>query len=246
MKLFFHIGRYFMLLVQILKKPEKASIYRRQIILEMDNIGLQSLGIVAIISVFMGAVVTIQTAFNTDHPMLPRYAVGFATRQSIILEFAPTIISLILAGKVGSRIASEIGTMRVTEQIDALEIMGVNSSGFLILPKVVAAMIINPVLIVLSMFLGIFGGWVVSAVSDVMPVSNFIYGILYEFAPYDIFYALVKTVVFAFIITTISGYYGYFTKGGALEVGQSSTDAVVTSSIFIIIFNLILTQLLLA
>lgn len=235
-----------MLLGQILKKPEKASIYRRQIILEMDNLGLQSLGIVAIISVFMGAVVTIQTAFNTDHPILPIYTIGFATRQSIILEFSPTIISLILAGKVGSRIASEIGTMRVTEQIDALEIMGVNSSGFLILPKVIAAMIINPVLIILSMFLGILGGWVVSAVTDVMPMSNYIAGILFEFAPYDVFYALVKTVVFAFIITTISGYYGYFTKGGALEVGQSSTNAVVTSSIFIIIFNLILTQLLLA
>lgn len=245
MKLFYHFGRYFLLLAQILKKPEKASIYRKQIIIEMDNLGLQSLGIVAIISVFMGAVVTIQTAFNTDHPMLPIYAIGFATRQAIILEFAPTIISLILAGKVGSRIASEIGTMRVTEQIDALEIMGVNAAGFLILPKVVAAMIINPVLIVLSMFLGIFGGWVVSTFTDVMPVSHYIYGILFEFAPFDVLYAIIKTVVFAFLITSVSGYFGFFTKGGALEVGQSSTQAVVFSSIYIILFNLILTQLLL-
>ncbi|MDX9942809.1 MAG: ABC transporter permease [Bacteroidales bacterium] len=245
MKFFYHLGRYLILMGQILKKPEKASIYRSQIILEMDNLGLQSLGIVAIISVFMGAVVTIQTALNTDHPLLPRYAIGFATRQSIILEFAPTVISLILAGKVGSRIASEIGTMRVTEQIDALEIMGVNASGFLILPKVVAAVLMFPILVTLSMFLGIFGGWVVSFLTGVMPVSNYIYGILYEFAPYDIFYALVKTVVFAYLITTISGYYGFYTKGGALEVGQASTNAVVTSSIFIILFNLVLTQLLL-
>lgn len=245
MKFFYHLGRYLMLMGLIFKKPEKASIYRRQIILEMDNLGLQSLGIVVIISVFMGAVVTIQTAFNTDHPLLPRYAIGFATRQAILLEFAPTIISLILAGKVGSRMASEIGTMRVTEQIDALEIMGVNAAGFLILPKLVAAVIMNPILIVLSMFLGIFGGWAVSVLTDVMPVSNYIYGILYEFAPYDIFYAIIKTIVFAILITTISGYYGFYTKGGAFEVGQSSTNAVVTSSIFIILFNLILTQLLL-
>ena len=211
----------------------------------MDNLGLESLGIVAIISVFMGAVVTIQTAFNTDHPLLPIYAVGFATRQSIILEFSPTIISLILAGKVGSRIASEIGTMRVTEQIDALEIMGINSAGYLILPKIIASMIINPMLVVISIFLGVLGGWMASAITNVIPLSHYIYGILFEFAPYDVFYALVKTVVFAFLIASISGYFGYNTKGGALEVGHASTKAVVFSSIYIIVFNLILTQLLL-
>lgn len=211
----------------------------------MDNLGLESLGIVAIISVFMGAVVTIQTAFNTDHPLLPIYAVGFATRQSIILEFSPTIISLILAGKVGSRIASEIGTMRVTEQIDALEIMGINSAGYLILPKIIASMIINPMLVVISIFLGVLGGWMASAITNVIPLSHYIYGILFEFAPYDVFYALVKTVIFAFLIASISGYFGYNTKGGALEVGHASTKAVVFSSIYIIVFNLILTQLLL-
>ncbi len=211
----------------------------------MDNLGLESLGIVAIISVFMGAVVTIQTAFNTDHPLLPIYAVGFATRQSIILEFSPTIISLILAGKVGSRIASEIGTMRVTEQIDALEIMGINSAGYLILPKIIASMIINPMLVIISIFLGVFGGWMASYVTSVVPLSHYTYGILFEFAQYDIYYALIKTVVFAFLITSISGYFGYYTRGGALEVGHSSTKAVVFSSIYIIIFNLILTQILL-
>jgi len=245
MKLFSPIGRYLMLLVIILRRPQNAKIYRQKILVEMDYLGLESLGIVAIISVFMGAVVTIQTAFNTDHPLLPIYAVGFATRQSIILEFSPTIISLILAGKVGSRIASEIGTMRVTEQIDALEVMGINSAGYLILPKVIASMIVNPMLVVVSIFLGVFGGYLASYFTDVVPLSHFIYGILFEFSQYDVIYALIKTVVFAFLIATISGYFGYFTKGGALEVGHSSTKAVVFSSIYIIFFNLILTQILL-
>lgn len=246
MKLFYHIGRYLMLVWEVLQKPEKASIYRRQIVVEMDHLGIQSLGIVAIVSVFMGAVVTIQTAFNTDHPLLPIYAIGFATRQAIILEFSPTVISLILAGKVGSRIASEIGTMRVTEQIDALEIMGVNAAGFLILPKVIASMIINPVLVIISMFLGILGGWVASAATGVVPLSNFVYGILFEFSQFDIYYAIIKTITFAFIIASVSGYFGYYTRGGALEVGRASTKAVVFSSIYIILFNLILTQILLA
>ncbi len=245
MQVLHHIGKYLILIWIVLQRPENAAIYRRQIVNEMDKIGLNSLGIVAIVSVFMGAVVTIQTAFNTDHPMLPIYAVGFATRQSIILEFSPTVISLILAGKVGSQIASEIGSMRVTEQIDALEIMGVNAAGYLILPKVIAAMIINPVLIIISMFLGIFGGYLACVITGVEPLSNFLYGILFEFSQFDVLYAIVKTVVFAFIITSVSGYFGFYTSGGALEVGRSSTKAVVVSSIFIIIFNLILTQILL-
>ncbi len=245
MKIFYTLGRYFLLLRLIIKRPEKASIYRRQIGIEMDKLGLESLGIVAIISVFMGAVLTIQTAFNTDHPLLPTYAVGFATRQAIILEFSPTMIALILAGKIGSRIASEIGTMRVTEQIDALEIMGINAAGYLILPKTIAALIVNPFLVIISMFLGIFGGYAAALATDVVPLGHYVYGILYEFSQYDIIYALIKTLVFAFLITTISGYFGYYTHGGALEVGQSSTKAVVFSSIYIILFNLILTQILL-
>lgn len=246
MKLFFHIGRYFRLLKRVLSIPEKFSVFSKQVIAEIDNIGINSLGIVAIISVFMGGVVTIQSVFNVDHPLMPIYAIGFTTRQSIILEFSPTIISLILAGKVGSRIASEIGSMRVTEQIDALEVMGVNSASFLILPKMVAAIIINPVLVVISMFLGIFGGWLVAALTDIFPLSHFVYGILFEFSQYDVTYAMIKTLVFAFLITSISGYFGFYTKGGALDVGKSSTQAVVFSSIFIIFFNLVLTQILLA
>ncbi|MBS4013295.1 MAG: ABC transporter permease [Bacteroidetes bacterium] len=246
MNLFYHFGSYFVLMAKVFKRPEKASIYMRQIIVEMDNLGLKSIGIVAIISVFMGAVVTIQTVFNIDNPFMPVYAVGYTTRQSIILEFSPTIISLVLAGKVGSRISSEIGTMRVTEQVDALEIMGINSAGYLILPKVVASMIINPVLIIISMLLGILGGWFAAVFGGILPEAHYIIGILLEFSFYDITYALIKTIVFAFLIATISGYFGYNTKGGALEVGQSSTKAVVFSSIFIILFNLILTQILLA
>jgi len=246
MGFFFHLGRYFLLLAQIVKKPERASIYRRQIIVEIDNLGLQSLGIVAIISVFIGAVVAIQMSFNIENPLMPSYIVGFATRQTIILEFSPTMISLILAGKVGSRVASEIGTMRVTEQIDALEIMGVNSAGYLILPKVIAAVFINPILVVFSITISIFGGYLVAVLTPLLPVNHYIEGILLDFAIFDVFYSLTKTVVFAFLITTIAGYYGYYTKGGALEVGQSSTQAVVASSIFIIFFNLILTQILLA
>jgi len=240
------IGSYFLLMRRVFSKPEKQSIYFRQILVEIEFLGLQSIGIVIFISLFMGAVVTIQTAFNIDSPLIPLYTIGFATRQSMILEFAPTIISLILAGKVGSRIASEIGTMKVTEQIDALEIMGINSASYLILPKIVAAILINPVLIILSMFMSIGGGYLVGALTQLVSTSEYIYGVQYQFQGYDVFYALVKTVVFAFIITSISGYHGYKTQGGALEVGQASTTAVVHSSIFIILFNLVLTQLLLA
>ena len=230
---------------RVFRKPEKFSIYKVQIIKEIESLGLGSLGIVAIISVFMGAVVTIQTAISVDSPLIPLYAVGFATRDSIILEFAPTIVSLILAGKVGSNIASEIGTMRISEQIDALEIMGVNSAGYLILPKITAAVFINPFLIIISMCLGMFGGWAFGIMTGAVTSYEFIYGIQYDFKTFKIIYALIKTGVFAFIITSVSAYHGYYTNEGALEVGRSSTKAVVYSSIVILIFNFILTQLLL-
>jgi phospholipid/cholesterol/gamma-HCH transport system permease protein len=228
------------------QRPEKQSIYWRQILVEMEKLGLASVGIVAIISVFMGAVLAIQMAFNIDTPLIPSYTIGYVTRQSVELEFAPTIISLILAGKVGSRIASELGTMRVTEQIDALEIMGINPATFLILPKIVASMIINPFLIMMSMLLAVGGGWMAGIFTGLFPSAEYIYGIQSFFHLYDIFYALTKTVVFAFIIASVSAYNGYYTKGGALEVGEASTNGVVYSSIAIIFMNLILTQILLA
>jgi phospholipid/cholesterol/gamma-HCH transport system permease protein len=230
---------------QVFRRPDKGRVFWKQLLVEFQGLGVDSLGIVAIISVFMGAVVALQTAFNIDSPLIPAYTVGFTTRQSMILEFAPTVISLILAGKVGSRIASEIGTMRVTEQIDALQIMGVNSANFLIFPKAVAGMIFNPFLIVISMFLGVFGGWLACISSGMISSEDYIQGIRMWFDPFSITYALIKTVVFAFIIVTVSSYHGYRISGGALEVGRASTKAVVYSSILIIIFNLLLTQLLL-
>ena len=240
-----NIGQYFLLLRRVFSIPERKTIFFKQLILEIEKIGLNSLGIVIIISLFMGAVVTIQATLNLINPLLPSYLIGLATRDSLILEFSPTMIALILAGKVGSNVASEIGSMRVTEQIDALEIMGVNSANFLILPKIIAAMFFFPVLVIISMGIGMFGGWLGSISVDVT-TADFLEGLKYEFIPFYVTYALTKTIVFAFIITTVSSYYGYFTKGGALEVGVSSTKAVVYSSIVVLIFNFILTKLLLA
>lgn len=230
---------------RVFKKPDRGKIFRKQLFLEFDNLGVDSLGIVAFISLFMGAVVAIQTAYNLDNPLLPMSLVGFTVRQSVILEFSPTVISLILAGKVGSRIASEIGTMRITEQIDALEIMGVNSANYLILPKIAASMLINPVLIIFSMWLGIMGGWIAMLAMGLVTTNDYVTGIRLDFEGFTIVYALVKTIFFAFIIASISGFFGYETEGGALDVGRSSTRAVVVSSILIILFNLVLTQLLL-
>jgi phospholipid/cholesterol/gamma-HCH transport system permease protein len=246
LKLFFHIGRYLLFLKRVFSKPEKARIFRNQVIIEIDNLGIDSLGIVAIISVFMGAIVAIQTAFQITNPLIPQYTVGFATRQSMILEFSPTIVSLILAGKVGSRISSEIGTMRITEQIDALEIMGINSAEYLVLPKILASVIIFPVLVMASMFLGVLGGWFAVITSHIVTTFHFMEGIRLDFHLYDISYAMVKTICFAFIISTISGYYGYFVEGGSLELGKASTKSVVQSSIYIILFNLIITEIFLA
>ena len=230
---------------RIFSRPEKASIYRRQFVLEVDSIGISSIGIVALMSVFMGAVIALQTASNIDGPLIPAYTVGFTTRQSIILEFSPTIIALILAGKVGSNIASEIGTMRVTEQIDALDIMGVNSAAYLIQPKVLAGIFIFPFLIIISMFLGVFGGWLICIATGIISSNEYIFGIQFAFRPFDIVYALIKSVVFGYVITTVSAYHGYFSRGSALEVGRSSTDAVVYSSVVILILNYVITQLLL-
>jgi phospholipid/cholesterol/gamma-HCH transport system permease protein len=245
MQLFYHFGQYFILIHRAFSKPEKIAIFRKRIFEEINLLGIGSFGIVAIISVFMGAVITIQSAFNFESPLIPAYAVGVAVRDAMILEFSPTIVSLILAGKIGSSIASEIGTMRVTEQIDALEVMGINSAGFLILPKIISAFFFNPVLVIFSMFLGVFGGYVFGIATGVVTDYEYVLGITYMFRPYNVVYALIKTAVFAFIITSVSSYHGYHTKGGALEVGKSSTKAVVYSSVLILLFNFLLTQLLL-
>ena len=245
MNYLFNIGRYWLFMKQLIAKPEKFSIYRQQFTRELDNFGYGSMGIVALTSVFMGAVITIQTVYNLVSPLVPLTAVGVVARDSIILEFSPTMISLVLAGKIGSSIASEIGTMRVTEQIDALEIMGINSSAYLVLPKIIAAMFILPFVVMISMFLGIAGGWIAGVGAGVISSEVYIRGIQDSFVPYNVTFALIKTVTFAYIITTVSSFYGYYTEGGALEVGRSSTKAVVYSSILILVFDYILTQLLL-
>ncbi len=366
-KIFELIGRYFMLMGKVFSRPEKAAIYRRRIIYEMESLGIDSIGLTAIISVFIGAVITLQMCINLDSPFIPRSLVGYATRETMILEFSSTVVALILAGKVGSSIASEIGTMRITEQIDALEIMGVNSASYLILPKIVAAVVFFPFLTILSIAIGIIGGWAIAYLTGIMipadyvdgllmdfkPYSivysliktgslvgyatretmilefsstvvalilagkvgssiaseigtmriteqidaleimgvnsasylilpkivaavvffpfltilsiaigiiggwaiayltgimipaDYVDGLLMDFKPYSIVYSLIKTAVFAYIITSISAFYGYFAKGNSLEVGAASTRAVVASSVVIMIFNLILTQVLL-
>ncbi len=245
MSLFYHIGRYSLFIRRVFSRPEKHGVFIKQVVREIDKLGVDSLGIVIIISTFIGAVITLQTSYNIDMPLIPRYTIGLAARDSILLEFSSTIVCLILAGKVGSNIASEIGTMRVTEQIDALDVMGINSKGFLVLPKVVGLMFIIPFLVILSMAIGIIGGWLAGALTGVVPSSEYIYGVQYSFKPFYVVYSLIKSVVFGFIIATVSSYWGYYTDGGALEVGKSSTMAVVSSSVLILLFNLLLTQLLL-
>jgi phospholipid/cholesterol/gamma-HCH transport system permease protein len=240
-----HIGKYFLMLKQVFKKPQKWSVFREMLFREIEDLGLKSLGIITFISFFVGGVVAIQTALNVDSPFIPKYLIGFATKRSMILEFAPTFMCVILAGKVGSYISSSIGTMRVTEQIDALEVMGINSLNYLVLPKIIATLFFYPLLITLAMFLGIFGGYTAGVLTDLFYTEDFIYGIQLDFNPYFVKYALTKTLVFAFVIATIPAYHGYYVKGGSLEVGRASTQAVVWTSVVIILLNYFLTQMLL-
>ena len=233
------------MLFWVIRKPKKMNIFWNMFMNEVQFIGINSIPIVALMSTFMGAVISLQTASNMDSPLLPAYTVGYITQSSIILEFSPTIISLILAGKVGSNIASEIGTMRITEQIDALEIMVFNSINHLILRKILASVIYFPILIVFSMFLGMFGGFLALVISDLQTTETYILGLRSWFDPYNIFYALTKTVAFGFIIVSVSSFYGYYVKGGSLEVGKASTKAVVISSVVILIANFIITKLML-
>jgi phospholipid/cholesterol/gamma-HCH transport system permease protein len=217
----------------------------RQFSRELEKHGLQSLPIVIVISLFIGAILTIQAKINTENPFLPTYIVGLLTRETLLLEFSSTILCLILAGKVGSNIASEIGTMRITEQIDAMEIMGVNSANYLILPKILAFMTMMPMLVILSTTIGIIGGWAVGEFTDIITVADYLVGVQYAFNPYFVWYGIIKSLFFAYIITSMSSYYGYMVKGGALEVGKASTNAVVNSKIIILLMDLVLSRLLL-
>lgn len=230
---------------EMFRKPTKWSVMKTLIFKDIDDLIMGSLGIVAFISFFVGGVVTIQTALNIDNPLIPKYLVGFATRQSVILEFAPTFISIIMAGKVGSFITSSIGTMRVTEQIDALEVMGINTINYLVFPKFVA-MMLYPFVISIAMFLGILGGMAACIYGGFSTLEDYITGIQMDFNTFHITYAFAKTIVFAFLLATIPSYYGYYMKGGALEVGKASTTSFVWTSVMIILLNYLLTQLMLS
>lgn len=238
-------GKYFLMIGEVFKKQTKGSVMRVLIFKEIDDLIIGSLGIVAFISFFVGGVVAIQTALNLTNPLIPKELIAFATRQSVILEFAPTFVSIIMAGKVGSFITSSIGTMRVTEQIEALEVMGVNSLNYLVLPKMIALML-YPFLIVISMFLGILGGWIVAVYGGFTSSDEFLTGLQTEFNPFHVTYAFIKTTVFAILLATIPSFHGYYMKGGALEVGKASTTSFVWTSVAIILSNYILTQLLLS
>jgi phospholipid/cholesterol/gamma-HCH transport system permease protein len=245
MQLLHHIGSYFLLMKKSLSRPEKPSILYRQTMKEIEKVGIDSFPIVVIISFFIGAVITIQTNYNVESPMFPDYLVGLTVRDSLLLEFSSTMVALILAGKVGSSIASELGMMRVTEQIDALEVMGINSASYLILPKMIAAAFFFPILCLLSMIVGIAGGYIACIVGNVIAPSDYLIGIQYAFRPYYIWYAMTKVVFYAVIITSVSSYLGYNVKGGAIEVGKASTKSVVQSIVLILMVNLILTRLIL-
>jgi phospholipid/cholesterol/gamma-HCH transport system permease protein len=244
MRVIFHIGRYTKFIRSVLRRPDKWSMFRKLVVSEMEIIGVQSVGIVILLAIFMGAVMCLQTAHQVSG-WIPVYTIGFTVRQTMILEFSPTLIPIILAGKVGSNIASQLGTMRVTEQIDALEIMGVNSVGYLVLPKIIAGFFCIPILVIVSMFLGIASGAGIALLTGVSSMADFQYGVQVDFKTYDVIYALIKTSVFALIMTSVSAYHGYHTEGGALDVARSSTKAVVYSAVIIMVSNLILTQILL-
>ena len=244
MRIFYHIGQYFLLMARVFQKPEKNSIYWRQLILEIEKLGINSVGIVAIISVFMGGIITLQLTYNMVNPLMPTYIIGLGNRDTLILEFSSTILSLMLAGKIGSNIASEIGSMRVTEQIDSMEIMGVNSASYLILPKIVAVVFISPLLFIISVTCGLFGGLFTGPLSGVVTVATYLSGVTTTFNPFYVYFSIIKTFVFGFLIATVPAYLGYYVQGGALEVGRASTKSVVNTSILILFFDLVLTQLL--
>lgn len=239
------IGRYFLMLKATFSRMTKGSVLRSLIFKEINDLVIGSVGIIVFLAFFIGAVVAIQTALNLTNPIIPKKLIAFASRQSVILEFAPTFLSVIMAGKVGSFITSSIGMMRVTEQIDALEVMGINSLNYLVFPKIIA-MLMYPFVIAIAMFVGIFGGYVAGVYGGFVSSSEFITGLQEEFIPYHLIYAFLKTFLFAFLLATIPSFHGYYMRGGALEVGKASTSAFVWTTVVIVISNYVLTQLLLS
>lgn len=244
-KILASVGRYLLFLKMVFKRPEKWKLLWRQFINESDKLILSSIIIVGVISTFIGGVLVIQTASNLENPIIDKMYIGYMVRESLILEFCSTMIALILAGKMGSNIASEIGSMRITEQIDAMDMMGVNSAGFLVLPKIIAATLLSPLLMLLSLALGLLGGWIVVEATHIIPPPSYITGIKAFYNGFYIFYSCFKMSLFCFLISSISAFNGYYAKGGSLGVGRSSTQAIVTISILILLFDLIVTQLML-
>lgn len=239
------LGKFFLFFLSMFTNRERFKVYIRRVIDECIIIGSNSILIVTIVSTFIGAVTSVQTAYNLVSPLVPRYMIGTIVRDMTVLELAPTIICVVLAGKVGSNIAGGLGTMRITEQIDALEVMGINSVSYLVLPKLIAGLLTIPCLVVIAGFLSIFGGYVAGVSTGALTEYEYIYGIRYDFLEFNIPFALIKAFVFAFLITTISSFKGYYTKGGALEVGMASTSAVTSSCIAILLADYLLAQLLL-
>ena len=246
MNLINHIGKYTLMLKGMISKPENAKVYWREFMLQCNDIGIGSIGIVSIVSVFMGMVSAVQTSYQLVNPLIPKTTIAQIVRDTVILEFSPTLVCIVLAGVVGSKIASELGNMRVSEQIDALEIMGINTKTYLILPKITAALIMIPLLIILSMGLGIWGGRLAGNASGILSVETFDRGLMMDFIPFNVWFALIKGYTFAFIISSVPAYYGYHVQGGALEIGRSSTKAVVVSCIMILLSDYVLAQLLLS
>jgi phospholipid/cholesterol/gamma-HCH transport system permease protein len=245
MTFFNHFGKYILMIKGMFTKPENRRMYWKELMHQCSEIGIGSLGIVAIISVFMGAVSAVQTAYQLVSPIIPKSTIAQIVRDTVILEFAPTLVCIVLAGVVGSKIASELGNMRVSEQIDALEIMGINTKSYLVAPKILASLIVIPLLVILSMGLGIWGGRIAGTASGILSTDTYDRGLLENFMPYNVRFAMYKAYTFAFIISSIPAYYGYYVKGGALEIGRSSTKSVVVSCIMILFADYILAAIFL-
>ena len=245
MGFFTHFGRYLIMLRGMFTRPENTKMYWKEFMHQCSDIGINSLGIVSIISVFIGAVSAVQTAYQLVSPIIPKTTIAQIVRDTVILEFAPTLVCIVLAGVIGSKIASELGNMRVSEQIDALEIMGINTKSYLIMPKIAAALLTIPLLVIISMVLGIWGGRLAGTASNILSTDTFDRGLLENFVPYNVTFALIKSYTFAFIISSVPAYYGYYVRGGALEIGRSSTKSVVVSCIMLLFADYVLTQILL-
>jgi phospholipid/cholesterol/gamma-HCH transport system permease protein len=245
MTLFSEIGKFVLMIKGMFSKPENGKMYWKEFMHQCAEIGIGSLGIVATISIFIGAVSVVQTAYQLTSPLIPRYTISQIVRDTVILEFAPTLVCIVLAGVVGSKIAGELGNMRVSEQIDALEIMGINTKAYLVLPKILAALLVIPMLVVLASALALWGGRLAGTMANIISSNDYDKGLLTQFIPYNAFFALIKAYTFAFLISSVSSYYGYHVKGGALEIGRASTRSVVVSCITILLADYILSALLL-